>query len=522
MEMLLHRLSSQRRSALLILCFFFCAFKPSFGATSGSLQIELAPAAIQLAAGDSTKVIFILRNDNGFAIRDLHLGYYSDLGLQVTPESVDASSIGPHDTLIWPLTISQEHPGRSVGKLQLWVTYNTTIEGASVPGIVDASVDVQERPALDISKLVTLQLQAAVDKLDENQSAPMFVVLTNTAAVPVTAKRIETSGPKSISITSPDLGAGIEIPPQGSKTFPVTAKVIGPVLPGNQRVVISVDLTWTDAGNLRSGSLSVGQTLPLSIFGESDLLKAVGVPSFLFLPGFLLLATFYALWSRISPKTTLKTPLSVSETALIAVSLSLLAPLAYRLWTGRDYRQGYDVQDIMNVWFGSILLAFFAWAVVEGSRAMVLRFRDYKTRQEIARRTPTKIDSPMDMLLRMELNNSPAPPQQVLASLAGADVRAFFTVAYAVPDAETWVIPPIVLSCASKPVSAWSRDAVAARLDNDDLRTDYGQLREFLSNAAAAGWVAKWGESGDLVGPRAVKDIKPTDNKPGFEFIEFG
>jgi hypothetical protein len=393
---------------------------------------------------------------------------------------------------------------------------------------------VQERPSMALDKLVSLKLEAAVDQLDENRSALLYLVVTNTAAVPVTVKKIDSFGPEFITLAAPVLGAGITLPPQGSQTFPVKATVKDQVIPGNQRVVLAVDLSWIDGGKSRDGTLSVAQTLPVDVFGESDLLKLMGVPSFLFLPGFLFLATFAALWTRITPKTEPATDYSLSEKALLAISLSLVATFIYPVFTHRNYLRGYGLRDVRTVWFGSILLALIVWIVVVGVMAAVAHYRLWKKQQEDARVaaehaehirkiTPTKTDSPLDMVVRMGLNAVEFPPRQVMVNREGAKAtRSFKVLPGSNADPTAWVAPPILMKHNGATASGCSWADLVGKMRQDEVTTSSEKLSNFLQYAHGQGWDAIWGEAGTIVGPTPIPEgnIAPVEQAPGVVFVQ--
>ena len=513
------------RRALPAAAILLCAGWPLLAQSADAVKMELAPASIQLGAGDTDQVMLTVRNDGGTAIKSLHLCWSNDLGLAVSPANMDEVSIEPHGVLAWPLLISQKQPGRTVGKLQFWLTYNSAGCAADAKpqgfsGIAVAALDVQERPPMDIGKLVTLQLEAAVDQLNEENGADLYVVVTNTASVPVRVTRIDTFQSPSIVIQplSPPAADGT-IGPQTSKTFPLKAKATNSVVPGSERVVIVVDLEWTDAGATRQGTLSTGQTLPVGVYGESDLLKAVGVPSFLLLPGVLLLATFYALWTRIAPKKSLGSPLSLVETALISVSLSLLAVPAYQLKTGRNLMRGYGVQDVINVWFGSIFVAFLVWVFIAGGMALWARHKKKRDDDLAMERTPAKEDSPVQMLKRMQLHSSVMPPVQVTATLANVQARAFQLLAPSDDNAKYWVGPPILMTSENQIDGKWSRDGVIAELKKNEVRSSAERLSKLLSDAQEAGWKVRWGQSGMIVAATPVDAVAATDQLQ-VEFVQ--
>lgn len=514
----------------------------ALAAQGSGVQLELTPTAVQLGSGESTQVMAVIRNNGGTSAQNMQIHWFTDLALTVKPQAIRSRSIQPGGMLAWPVTISQSVAGRTVGPLHFWVSYTTRSETSGsgkdevgISGVAVASLDVQERASLAVDKLVTLKLEAAVDQLDENRSALLYVVVTNTAAVPVTVKAIETYSPDFIKFGVPEIGSNATLAPETSRTFRVPVTVTDRVVTGNQRVVLAVELAWVDAGKPRTGTLSVAQTLPVTVFGESDLLKLMGVPSFLFLPGFLALATFVGLWTRVAPRTKPAEPLTVADTALVAITLSLLATFVYPILSGRNYLRGYGLRDVMMVWFGSILFALVVWSGVAGTISLRAKLRRYQQQQaqqrdlaaqaeHIGRITPTKNDSPLDMLTRMALNGVQVPPEQAMASLAGSTAtRCFVVLPSASAGAPVWVAPPIYLKRdATNPQAAWTQPQLLSELQKDGVTGNCESLMKFLRNAQLQGWSAEWGESGVVVSPTPVKtdDVNKVPPAQGFEFVQ--
>jgi hypothetical protein len=99
------------RRALPAAAILLSAGWPLLAQSADAVKMELAPASIQLGAGDTDQVMLTVRNDGGTAIKSLHLCWSNDLGLAVSPANMDEVSIEPHGVLAWPLLISQKQPG---------------------------------------------------------------------------------------------------------------------------------------------------------------------------------------------------------------------------------------------------------------------------------------------------------------------------------------------------------------------------------------------------------------------------
>lgn len=494
-------------------------------AQPAEVQLQITPDTIQLAAGDTAKVVAVLRNNTDSALQQIQIQSLPEAGLSVRSQG-PIEQVKPKSAVTWPIEISQSAAGRSVGAIQFWASYTS----AGKDGVATATLQVQELPPMDIGKLVTVKLESAVDELDEYHSAKLYLVVTNAAAVPVTVTDIEPYGPKFVTLKL-ESAKNIVLEPQTSRAFAVEATVNDQAAPGNYRVVFAIDLAWTDAGKPRTGAVTTAQTLPISILGQSELLKLMGVPSFLFLPGFLALAAFGFLWLRIAPKPEHPQQFSVEEKALAAVTISILTAVVYPwLAHGRNYLNGYGLRDVVWVWFGSIGFAVACWIVSAGALALRARARRLKAERQARadaeaanRRMPTKNDSPAKMMDRMLANQVGLPPLQVMATLGSAHpARAFLVVPPGGPIMESWVVPPIMLT--RKPAGAdWTRDQVVQELAKDETMADPASLARFFAEAEKAGWTAQWDASDAVVGPTPVAadhTQRPDAQQPGFNFVD--
>jgi hypothetical protein len=132
------------------------------------------------------------------------------------------------------------------------------------------------------------------------------------------------------------------------------------VTPGNRKIALESNLRWNDRGCSYSATIVTPQDLTVGIFGQSDILTALGIPSLLLLPGFLIMGMVAVMWKagvRFGSATVefpyqLKSP----EFWLFAVSLSFLAVLTGRYVFDRPYLNIYGLADLMWLWFLSVLL----------------------------------------------------------------------------------------------------------------------------------------------------------------------
>jgi hypothetical protein len=259
----------------------------------------------------------------------------------------------------------------------------------------------------------------------------------------------------------------------------------------------------------------------VGILGESDLLKMVGIPSLLFLPGFLMLSTFLFLWTRAASGTRADPAFNLPESALISITLSLIAAKTYPWITGaihhpRDYLQGgYGLQDVFQLWFGSVCLGAIAWIAAAGGVSIQGRIRRERQKVQRASIIPIDTDSPVQILNKMTRNGIKFPLPQVDVLRSGTRNRCFLIFPAVGEPPTTWVAPAIILR-RKKDVSP-ERDSEIERAARDSPAA----LAKVLQDANDA-WESGWSKVGSISGPTSVgrEEFERVENAPPRLFVE--
>jgi succinate dehydrogenase hydrophobic anchor subunit len=172
---------------------------------------------------------------------------------------------------------------------------------------------------------------------------------------------------------------------------------------------------------------------------------ALGVPSFLLLPGFLMVTTFLAFRKRLpfgSPSTvTAKS----TEFWLFAITLSLLAAFLYPIMTGvfgtsRDYLKGYEVKDVFQVWMGAVISGVVWWLGYESLRKFSAYLRNKYIEFLKRRKTPSEKDSPTDVLRKLARAHVKFPLKQADVTISGKSER-YFVLQQGQKGKWVWVAP---------------------------------------------------------------------------------
>ena len=133
----------------LILLAAIVAHRLPLPAQTADVQLQITPGTIQLAAGDTAKVVAVLRNNTDSALQQIQIQSLTDAGVSVRSQG-PTEQVKPRSAVTWPIEISQSAAGRSVGAIQFWASYTSAGErwrghgyapgaGASADGYRQAS-----------------------------------------------------------------------------------------------------------------------------------------------------------------------------------------------------------------------------------------------------------------------------------------------------------------------------------------------------------------------------------------------
>ena len=505
--------------------------------------LQASPSAVPLAPGEAADILLVLRNPRSAPLGDCQLTSFTVTDVQVPAALPKGLRLEPNDRRAWPVRILQASQGRMTGTLdfRLDCARLAKSDPGGVPGGRETAIvpiEIQERAPEPIEKIAELRIETTLDELDDHHPGLIFLVVKNISSVALTITGIATHQPDFMKLTVPGLTPPATLLPQASTLYSIPVSVDGKVQTGKHRVVLEVAASWTKSGRPGAGSLVAAHTVNVGVFGESALLQLVGIPSLLFLPGFLLLSTFALLWTRVIPAKKSKTDgaaLSVPELTLLSITLSLLAALAYpritaALGAPRDYLYRYGLVDVFYVWLGSVTIGAVAWVgVVGGGRLWrrIVRYREDRTRarseQERLRRTPATTDTPLAILDKLTLNGVAFPLKQVEVLRDGSQQRAFLILpGHGAKDSPgEWAAPPFVVRQTRTNDDGGGLSAEWQKQLEDAGKLGPQQLAEALRRADPA-LEASWVISGPLKGPTLMTgdEIKKREGFSPLGFFE--
>jgi len=357
----------------------FSILKTTSLAQEPPIKLEVTPATIELPAKGEAQAQVVLRNKSQSALQNVKLDWFSGTQADIkADEPTELASLASQADSYWTLHVDQRTNGLIPGNVYLRVKYNTA--GTSgVSQVLYATLAVNSRQTDEVSKVVEVVPRTSSTQLNEQRPGQVFLVITNKGNLPITLGQITSSGPGFISGT-PDMS---KLPPnrqieaRDSAYVPVEIKVIDAVRPGKHLLLFQTPIEWGPTENRQRANVIAQQEFDVGILGESELLTALGLPSFLILPGFLMIVVYglldkRAVMSDSILKNATNAPLWIGAITLSGV-MAFLYPVGTRLLSGvkRDYLISYGLGDIIRVWIASILLGVVAWLFVQWIKRLV-------------------------------------------------------------------------------------------------------------------------------------------------------
>lgn len=377
-----------------------------------AVELEIVPPAVGIPARGTARVLVVARNQSGEPLANLRFSAFTNTGARAAIDSPSEPALGPFGTLARTVLVSGSPEGTLQGKVHLRLDY-TLPRQRGARRIAIASFDVSAQEPESIEGVADVQIRTALKSLVEHRPGILYLVVTNTAKVPIDIGAVRPYGPSFISITPSKGAPRTRLAPRDAQVYRFEVAATGKqIQPGTHLLLFQVPLAWERMGRALAASAIVTHEMDVSILGESEILTALGVPTFLFLPGFLIIVTVQLL-RRFYPGKAQAKPaaeLTKAQFWLVAITLSMVAALAYRIVTGwlgdpRNYLEGYRLEDVVRVWGGSILVTFFlfvAWvSVTELRQRRRLRKEQERLRQE-QERTPVAGDSPVEILRKLD------------------------------------------------------------------------------------------------------------------------
>lgn len=424
------------------------------------LTVSVHPDTVT-ASGASAPVWVVLRNGGAAPLAGLSLTPLAADSLSLTFEEPIPGTLGARAAVSVRGRVSGT--ARAGGE-RIHLRAESRSAGAGEVAFTSLLVRPPATSAAD--SVVAVRVLGAAGRLRDRSRATFHLHVTNRSDVAVRIDSVRPSGPEFVRYDSIH---PVGLPPRGSVLLPVQVRVDDRVQTGKQLLVFPVAVAWQGRDGPAAGVTVATHEVEVGVLGESDVLLALAVPSFLLLPGFLVLVVFGLFWEWLGGKAGIwadpKSPRFWVAAITLSVGMAALYPLV-----GHDYLQGYGARDVAKIWMASLLLG------AAGAAAATLAVRAWERRQaaEAALRTPREGDSPLETLRKLhrrgvsgiQLMRVDRRPGE-----AGAPpVPAGFRIAEAEGGEGTWVAPAVTYRWAEEAGGAERTELEQALVEGDLAR----------------------------------------------------
>jgi hypothetical protein len=483
------------------------------------VSVEVFPSTIELPPmGDSAEATLILRNPTSSKIDNIIISYFTDAGTNDPRVSVigvpplsEARNLGAGGECIWAIQLSNIKADPIAGNVYFRISYDLQNPQGSqpIPQVTNASIKVSIR---DLAEIAEVKIETTLDSLDEQHPGYVHLVITNKSALSLRIKDIVPGGPAFIRFDKTEFDKKREdeqkkapsLAPHQTGVFPIKVETNSRVQPGKHLLLFTIQFEWGEAGKELTRDVVVSKEVNVGVLGESSILTVLAVPSFLLVPGILILVTWGLLWKMglfKSKKETGQFFLQINpqpsnaEFWVVSATLSIIVVILYML-IYRDFLRIYGLKDIVFIWLFSV------GVVGVGGYTLILTWRN----KRIHRRVPSEKDSQFQILDKLQSQSLDIMREQVVFKMKTAgveEVHRGFAIESVLPDRESlWVSPAIVVDGLSTASEAY-RTAINRELSKrDDPRNLASLLRD---GKKTDGIRVTWKQKGRFRGPYEVK-----------------
>ncbi|MCB9712790.1 MAG: hypothetical protein H6712_02980 [Myxococcales bacterium] len=361
------------------------------------VTLEIHPASVAVCPGRTTRAQVIARNPTDAVLTNARLSWTRDASPSVTSDpTIDgAFELGPHSEAAWLLSLRQDEATLVPGLVHLQLEYTA----ANTARVAVAQLDVAQQDQEALAELVQLEIHTALQHLDDGGSGVIHLVLRNVSAAPLRVDGVSTRAPSFVELR--DDGAWpVTLAAGDSYTVSYALQGADTVRPGKHELLFEAQVEATVHGCLHKGHLVAAHELEAGVYGESAILTALGIPSILLLPGFLMLLTASLLWKlglrppKAAPAS--EFPLAAKDALFWAVAIGLSLGAAATL--GTDLREGYGLGTIQWLWGRSVCIGAAGYLLVVAIMAGVVWAR---TRWLAQRQWSSRAMSPIAILRKL-------------------------------------------------------------------------------------------------------------------------
>lgn len=361
---------------------------------------------------------------------------------------------------------------------------------------------------MPLERVAEVRVESSLKLLQEPRFGTVYIVVKNKSDSELRVLSIRTNSSEYLVLTN--LSEAKTLAPKTEEVFPWKIYAGPRVQSGKHLLLFDVSLAWDDEGRPQTGNILCKYECDVGVLGDSEFLVPLGVPSFLLLPGFLIVTVFAMLWNLFHKEKQFPWTAKSAEFWSLAVILSLIALLAVYWLTKRNVMEAYGLRDVYIVWFGSAAAGLLVWTAVEAIVALLRQAELRKKKRaelEVRLKTFTRDDEPVAVLRKLGRNGKGFYLNQVNVKFEGQDARGFVLQDKDSEHPTVCIAPSIVLSWeAALDEETRARlekefNAQVAKVDDPDA------LANLIETEKGNGITVKWKPSGALRKVTQVPDV---------------
>lgn len=466
------------------------------GPASATITLVTNPRAIAIEPGTTERVEVIARASGSSATDNLRLSVAPAAGVShrvigMTRPAARATA------LVWIVEIAAAPDLRSDATLVF------RLDQGRRPGARAASASLRVSPAAIApgASQATAELVLGADTLLDRQTGIVHLKITNLSNAELAITKVRFYRPSFLR-AGPVPAGPWRIAPRAILIQPIRLSIASdsehPLLSGRHPIVAVITVRRTSPERPWQGDIAASQTLSLGIPGLNEMQGLVQVPSFLLLPGFLIVTCFLLVWRFRRPRAAGETGLAQFTIGwspglwVVAITLSGVAVAIYpwltrrALGARRDVLIGFDLSDVIRVWFWSMLAGALAAAL---ARAMLAMWQWGRARYAFKGG-----EDPLAFLRRLQRKRVSHKFKYVSVD---SDERRLHALDLETPGDTVWAAPAI----AWKPSDGFKSTEFVATIRTGTLDSLLGQIQAAIDTGALT---LEWQAASELSKPARV------------------
>ena len=472
------------------------AATPAVEAQAVAAEVVTVPTALEIPATvASVPLVVIVRNTTNGPIRGVKLSFLADAPVKVELPYTAAASLPVGGEAAWTAKVTTVEP-LLAGAVHARVDYTSGPDDAPVAHVRTTTVKVSNRALSSTDDMVAVRVESSLQTLQQHRPGRVHLVLTNKSDAKLEISSLSVSNPEFITLTPPKTSPSLD--PRQTTTIVYTVEANDRVVPGKHLLVFHIGLRWPGGGGHQTRTVVATREVDVGVFGESQVLQALAVPSFLLLPGCLALITARLLWDQVrllrptGDTTAFKLQFPNADFWVVSITISGVMAYVYPLFGQPSYLDGYGPADVARVWMISVF-----GVGLGGYLAVMLAWRGYR-----AARDPSRGDLPLAALRKLAWQKRPLVMDLCTVTIDGKAVEAFPFERDYPTRASCWALPAIEVTFADDATDE-QRERVTSALTNLAMLRDVRQAVKAAVSAGAA--TVKWRKQDSFDEPTEIK-----------------